>query len=136
MPISLLAELTIGNLIQVVVFIVSAIVAILSMRFEIRALRHTLKNVEQRQTVINEKYENLEQTLANRIIESEQNVGETIAAIRERVVQIELYMRDNFVRKETFSITMNELKNDVKNVGDKIEVRLLRIESKVTGRAR
>lgn len=57
--------------------------------------------------------------------------GETITAIRQKITEAEFYMRDNFVRKETFTTVMSNLENDMRGLGDRIEARLLRMEEKL-----
>ena len=57
--------------------------------------------------------------------------GETVSAIRQKVTDVELYVRDNYVRKDVFDSAMTSLGKHVEQVGDRIEARLLRIENKM-----
>lgn len=57
--------------------------------------------------------------------------GETIIALRQRISDVELWNRDNFVRKESFSSVIDSMKSDVNGLGDRIEARLLRMEGKL-----
>jgi len=61
--------------------------------------------------------------------------GETVSAIRQKVTDVELYVRDNYVRKDVFDSAMTNLGKHVEQVGDRIEARLLRIETKMDKRA-
>lgn len=57
--------------------------------------------------------------------------GETGAAIRAKINEVELFMRDEFVRKRSFEAVLNEVRGDIKGMGDKLEARLLRMEGKI-----
>jgi hypothetical protein len=61
-------------------------------------------------------------------------VGETVAAVREKINQVELYCRDTFVRRDGFYKVRDELAVDIKTLGEKIEARLERMESKIDSR--
>jgi hypothetical protein len=58
-------------------------------------------------------------------------VGETTAAIRQKVTEVELWGRDNFVKKETFTQVTERFEKSIQNMGDRLETRLLRMESKI-----
>jgi hypothetical protein len=68
--------------------------------------------------------------------------GETVTAIRQkiadvdgglgkRITEIELYVRDTFLQKDSFRAVIAEIMNDMKSLGDRIETRLLRMEDKL-----
>ncbi len=57
--------------------------------------------------------------------------GETAAAIRAKIVEVELWGRDNFVKRDLFSAAMERMETNVTNMGDRIEARLLRMEGKL-----
>lgn len=61
--------------------------------------------------------------------------GETIAAIREKIREVELFCRDTFVRRDGFYKVRDELALDIKTLGEKIEARLERMESKIDSKA-
>lgn len=50
--------------------------------------------------------------------------GEVVAAVRQKIADVELYARDTFVRKD-------EIKSDLKQLGESIDARLTRIEDKL-----
>jgi len=65
-------------------------------------------------------------------VERESRVyGEIASALRQKIQDMELYVRDNFVRKDTFSPLMSKLENDIRGVGDRIEARMIRMEAKI-----
>ncbi len=54
--------------------------------------------------------------------------GEAVAAVRQKVVEVEIFARDTFVRKDEFG-------SQIKDLGDRLEARLDRLESKIDTRA-
>ncbi len=59
------------------------------------------------------------------------DVGETVSAIRQKITEIELYTRDNFVRRESFYEVTKGLADAVKTIGDKLENRMERLDGKL-----
>lgn len=58
-------------------------------------------------------------------------IGETIAAMRQKLSDVELYGANNYIRREGFYKVQEQLTNDIKQLGEKLEARLLRMESKI-----
>jgi hypothetical protein len=61
-------------------------------------------------------------------------IGETFKAYREKLNLVELFVRDTFVAKDTFDKVLSSMSADVRGLGDKLEARLMRIESKMDQR--
>ena len=59
------------------------------------------------------------------------NFGETASALREKIREIELYCRDTFVRRESFSEVITKLSSDINLLATRIETRLVRMEEKI-----
>lgn len=59
------------------------------------------------------------------------NFGETVAAIRQKITDVELFMRDNYVHQKSFNHGLDQLSESVKNLGSTIDSRLIRMESKI-----
>ncbi len=116
---------------QVVVVLVGGAGFFLAMRYDIRLLRHDFRVLEQRQTILDENVKALDQKIDAEIDANRREHGEVIRAIRQKLNEVELFVRDTFVRKETFAPVMLRIENDVKSVGDRIETRLLRMEAKI-----
>src|SRR5260221_147361 len=57
--------------------------------------------------------------------------GETVAAVREKIVQVELYCRDNFIRRDGFYKVRDEIATNVKELRTEIVDRLDRMEAKI-----
>jgi hypothetical protein len=65
------------------------------------------------------------------IITSERRMGETIAAIRTKIHEVETWARDEFVRKGSFGLVATEIKASVTDLGKEIKTRLERMEGKI-----
>ncbi len=57
--------------------------------------------------------------------------GETIAAIRQKVADIELFAANHYVRRDGFTQVQAQLTSDIQHLGDKIEERFIRLEAKI-----
>ncbi len=51
-------------------------------------------------------------------------MGETAAAIRQKVHDVETWNRDNFIRKENFELVVNRLEKSMEKLGDRFEEKL------------
>jgi hypothetical protein len=99
------------------------------------ALSRTEQNI--RQQIADHKLENEE-----RINASMRASGETFSAIRQkifevdtatgkRITDIELYVRDTYLQKDSFRAVIAEITRDMKDLGDRIERGLERMEKKI-----
>lgn len=116
---------------QLVVILVGGAGFFLAMRYDIRLLRHDFRGLEQRQTALDKKIEGLDRKIDDERDANRREHGEVVIAIRQKVTDDAMFVRDNFVRKETFGPVLARLEGDVKTVGDRIEARLLRMEAKI-----
>lgn len=57
--------------------------------------------------------------------------GETGAAIRQKIHEIELHAEQTFVRRDGFYKVRDDLADSIKTLGDKIDKRLDRMEEKI-----
>ncbi|MGE3150338.1 MAG: hypothetical protein AB7K04_14870 [Pseudorhodoplanes sp.] len=57
--------------------------------------------------------------------------GESAAAIRQKVHEVELWAANTFVRRDSFDKAQEDLKKEMKTIGDKLEARLERMEEKI-----
>lgn len=57
--------------------------------------------------------------------------GEMGAALRQKITDVEIWGRDNFVRREGFYKVKEDLTQSIKELGDNIESRLVRMETKI-----
>jgi hypothetical protein len=99
------------------------------------ALSRTEQNI--RQQIADHKLENEERTnafmrtIGETFTAMRQKIADVDAALGKRITDIELYVRDTFLQKESFRAVISEIMNDMKNLGDRIENRLLRMENKL-----
>lgn len=59
------------------------------------------------------------------------DVGETIAGIREKIREVELFCRDTFMRRDSFYEVNKQNTDALASLGAEIKVRLERMESKI-----
>lgn len=57
--------------------------------------------------------------------------GETVAAMRQKIADVELYAANNYVRRDGFYKVQELLESSIRSLGDKIEKRLERMEEKI-----
>jgi hypothetical protein len=57
--------------------------------------------------------------------------GETVAALRQKMNEMELWNRDNFVSKGTFTAVMGEIKENQRRLEEKIDRRFDKIDEKL-----
>ncbi len=57
--------------------------------------------------------------------------GETVAAIRQKLHEIELWSRDHFVLRPAFDAALGQVASAIHTMDEKIEARLMRMESKI-----
>lgn len=53
--------------------------------------------------------------------------GETVAAVRQKIHDVETWNRDTFVRKDSFEMVVGRLEKSIEKLGDKIEDKLERL---------
>lgn len=57
--------------------------------------------------------------------------GETATAIRQKITEVELFMRDNYIKRDSFYSGLNALAENVKILGSTLDGRLIRMENKI-----
>ena len=57
--------------------------------------------------------------------------GETVAAMRQKMADVELYASNHYVRRDGFFQVQTQLTEDIRLLGDKIETRFVRLEAKM-----
>ncbi len=67
----------------------------------------------------------------NQMTEAVRNIGETFTAMRQKITEVELYVRDNYVAKDTLHQIILGLGSDIRELGGRIEKRMERIEEKL-----
>lgn len=59
------------------------------------------------------------------------DVGESLQAIRQKVTDVELDMLRNYIRRDGYYKERAELSSDIKDLGDRIEKRLDKMEARL-----
>ena len=67
----------------------------------------------------------------SRIERHKREVGETISAIREKVREVELFSRDTFMRRDSFTQVQTAIDNSIRVLGDDVKAWLQRLEKKI-----
>ncbi len=75
-------------------------------------------------------------TSAKEEVEEKQNqlireFSETVAAMRQKISDLELYIARNYVGSEAYRLSQDDLRKDFRILSDKIDVRFERLESKI-----
>jgi len=87
---------------------------------------------------VNEKIDKAVLELESKIDDENDTVkaqfGETVTALREKIRETELWNRDNFVSKQTFTLVMQEMRTSWQRFEDKLDKRLDTIEAKIAGK--
>lgn len=65
------------------------------------------------------------------IDEIQRRFGEVATALRDKITQVELFMRDEFIRKETFNLVIDRITAEWKAAVAEIASRHLRMEGKL-----
>lgn len=66
-----------------------------------------------------------------RIDQQARQFGETASALRAKITEVEIWARDNFVRRDSFYKVTGDLSADIKDMGKDITARLDRMEGKI-----
>lgn len=74
---------------------------------------------------------NHKKEVAEAIDLNERALGETIQAMRQKLSDVELYVRDHFVRNEEFTRAIERFETNSETASKSLEARLLRMEGKL-----
>ena len=80
---------------------------------------------------INEATQALDRKITGEIDVTTQRFGETVAAARQKMTDMELWNRDTFVSKGTFNLVISQIRESWQRFEDNIGKRLDRIEDKI-----
>ncbi len=59
------------------------------------------------------------------------NVADTFTALRQKITEVEMYVRDSYVAKDSLRDALFQVSVDMRGLGDRIESRMQRIETKI-----
>lgn len=70
---------------------------------------------------VDEKIDEMFAKLSDRIDLRSREYGDGLSAIRQKITEVELFMRDHFVRAPEFTSTMSEIKSELIRIREKLE---------------
>jgi septal ring factor EnvC (AmiA/AmiB activator) len=73
---------------------------------------------------VDQSIADVENELRDRQERSERLIGETVAAVRQKIHEVEVFIRDTYVRRDSFLKTSEEVRESLKDFGDRIEKRI------------
>jgi hypothetical protein len=73
----------------------------------------------------------LKEDFERRISEARREVIETTTSMRDRITQVEFYIRDNYVTKETFNQVLNRILAELETIREKMETNRVSVEGKL-----
>lgn len=72
---------------------------------------------------LSDKIDELALNLNDRMDRRSREDGDGLNAIRQKITEVELFMRDHFVRAPEFTATMSEIKSELIRIREKLEQR-------------
>ena len=75
--------------------------------------------------------ESAKEELEQKLYASENANGETARVLRTKINEVELYLRDNYVRRDSFALVQQQISKDFANFSERVETRLERMEQKI-----
>ena len=111
--------------IAIATLIISTIVIIVTGVWRLGLVRDELKDA------INANRVELEHKIDIETDTIRREFGETISALKEKLTQVELYIRDNYVSKNSFSTVLERILSELKSISDRFENRFLRMENEI-----
>lgn len=89
------------------------------------------KDIARARDEIEAKHDQERESIHVKLDQDARHFGETIAAIRQKVADVELYAANHYVRRDGFYKVQEEIKSELAKVVEKIEKRLERMELKL-----
>jgi tetrahydromethanopterin S-methyltransferase subunit G len=80
---------------------------------------------------IDGRLDEIDEKIDDKINRQAREFGETVAAIRQKMQDVEIWGRDNYVKKDSFALVTDRISREVKDFGDRIDKRLERMEEKI-----
>ena len=100
-------------------------------------LKTSLANVAQQvlaaKLELGEKINDLQREIDVRIESKERAMGEVAAALREKIRELELYTRDEFIRRGSFEVAHSEMKEMIRLLTAKVDHLTIRFERELRG---
>lgn len=111
--------------VAIAALVLQGVAIIIAGVWKLGSVRDELKDV------INAHRLEVEKKIDNETDQVRREVGETISALKEKVTQIELYVRDTYVSKNSFNTVLERILSELKNVSEKFENRCMKLETEI-----
>lgn len=123
-------EWLVANALSLVTAAVAGLTLLLVMKNDIRILSDAMGRQEHALTDVAKKIEEHQKDDIDQFAMMRREVGETFAALRTKVQEVELFSRDTFMRRDSAGKMQDALQSDFRSLGEKIDNRLERMEAK------
>jgi septal ring factor EnvC (AmiA/AmiB activator) len=81
--------------------------------------------------VLGEKVAELKIEIRQRAEEDMRNYGETAAAIRQKISDVELWNRDTFVRRDEFKTSLDQVNRNIESLRTNLDEKIDRLDTKL-----
>lgn len=117
--------MSISEVTAIAALVLNVTVAIVGLTWGLSKIRDTVRDqIDARREEVDEDIEKLRREF-----------GETSAALRTKVTEVELWARDNLVKKDSFGVVTDRISTELKNFAERIDRRLERMEEKIDNRS-
>lgn len=117
-------EMTTAEWIALSAFVLNAIGATIGLTWGVGRIRDKVRDE------LRDDIEELKTIIAEAELKMERRAGETGHALREKITQVEFYVRDEYVRNREFDIVVKTIENRFDRLQDGIERLSIKIDNK------
>lgn len=123
--------MTTADILAAVALLLNVLIAIIGLTWGISKIKDAVRDeIEENRVRMEAKIEDADREIASVSLRA----GEIGMAIRTKINEVELHLRDHYVRRDSFDRVINMITDSIKVLGDKIEHRLERMEAKIDQR--
>jgi hypothetical protein len=110
----------------------NVVIAIVGLTWGLGKIRETVgKSLEQHREAVRASMDVHRKDFEEGLAMVRREFGETGSALRQKINEVELWSRDNFVKHDTFGEVTDRISREVKDFADRIDKRLERMEGKI-----
>lgn len=120
--------MTTADILAAVALLLNVLIAIVGGTWGIGKIKDAVRaEIDENRIRMEAKLENADREIA--VVSN--RAGEIGMAIRSKINEVELHLRDHYVRRDSFDQVIKMIQDSIKILGDKIEHRLDRMETKL-----
>lgn len=117
-----------ADILAAVALLLNVLIAVIGLTWGIGKIKDAVRDeMEEQRLRMEAKLENAERDISDVSLRT----GEIGMAIRTKITEVELHLRDHYVRRDSFDRVISMIQDSIKAMGDKIEHRLDRMETKL-----